>query len=87
MSQLPNGFAFVCPGVLDSTLMLAGTDKSNETRLNALIPWSISAEGKSWSIIVKASLLMTIIQTQCIGLTMRCSDTRVVSGLSAMSLI
>ncbi|CAA7270507.1 unnamed protein product [Cyclocybe aegerita] len=43
-AESSNGFSFICPGILDSTLMLAGTGKSNETRLSALIPWSVSAE-------------------------------------------
>ncbi|KDR73164.1 hypothetical protein GALMADRAFT_158296 [Galerina marginata CBS 339.88] len=44
MSRLSNGFSFVCPGILDSTLMLAGTGEANESRLSALIPWSVSAQ-------------------------------------------
>ncbi|EGN93606.1 hypothetical protein SERLA73DRAFT_97544 [Serpula lacrymans var. lacrymans S7.3] len=44
MSLFPNGFTFICPGILDSSLMLAsGSDKA-ELRLNHLIDWSISAE-------------------------------------------
>jgi len=41
-----NAFSFTCPGVLDSTLMLAGTGETNESRLSAVIPWSSTAEGK-----------------------------------------
>ncbi|KAF8898051.1 hypothetical protein CPB84DRAFT_1748061 [Gymnopilus junonius] len=43
-SELPNGFSFVCPGVLDSTLVLAGTGEANESRLGSLIPWAVPAE-------------------------------------------
>ncbi|PPQ73012.1 hypothetical protein CVT24_001401 [Panaeolus cyanescens] len=43
-SHLSNGFSFVCPGVLDSTLMLAGTGEESVARLNHHIPWSVSAE-------------------------------------------
>ncbi|KAF4610126.1 hypothetical protein D9613_010407 [Agrocybe pediades] len=39
-----NAFSFTCPGVLDSTLMLAGTGETNESRLSAVIPWSSTAE-------------------------------------------
>ncbi|KAF8154856.1 hypothetical protein B0H34DRAFT_540683 [Crassisporium funariophilum] len=44
IGSLSNAFSFVCPGVLDSTLMLAGTGEANESRLSYLIPWSFSAE-------------------------------------------
>ncbi|KAF9034533.1 hypothetical protein BJ165DRAFT_1356309 [Panaeolus papilionaceus] len=43
-SCLHNRFSFVRPGVLDSTLMLAGTGDESVARLNHRIPWSVSAK-------------------------------------------
>ncbi|KAF7358095.1 putative polyketide synthase [Mycena venus] len=40
-ASLPNGFSFVCPGILDSELMRS---ESHENRLKHLTEWSISAE-------------------------------------------
>ncbi|KAJ7661571.1 acyl transferase domain-containing protein [Mycena polygramma] len=37
---LPNGFAFVCPGILDSVFMLG----DHGSRLNHLLDWSISTD-------------------------------------------
>lgn len=48
MASLPNGFSFVCPGILDSALMLSDGIAGHEARLKHLTEWSISAEGNSW---------------------------------------
>lgn len=48
MGSLPNGFSFVCPGILDSALMLSDGIAGREARLKHLTEWSISAEGNSW---------------------------------------
>ncbi|OCH84204.1 putative polyketide synthase [Obba rivulosa] len=44
MSAIPNGFSFVCPGILDSSLMLASGTDANEIRLAHFIEWSLTAE-------------------------------------------
>ncbi|KAJ7877965.1 acyl transferase domain-containing protein [Mycena olivaceomarginata] len=44
MGSLPNGFSFVCPGILDSALMLSDGIAGHEARLKHLTEWSISAE-------------------------------------------
>ncbi|EEB95964.1 hypothetical protein MPER_04984, partial [Moniliophthora perniciosa FA553] len=44
VESIPNAFAFICPGVVDSSLML-GTGAIEQTRvLRTGIPWSMSAE-------------------------------------------
>ncbi|OSX62600.1 hypothetical protein POSPLADRAFT_1055973, partial [Postia placenta MAD-698-R-SB12] len=43
ISNMTNAFAFVCPGILDSSLMLAGHELA-VPRLGHAIQWSISAE-------------------------------------------
>ncbi|KAG2004326.1 CurK protein, variant 2 [Coprinopsis cinerea AmutBmut pab1-1] len=44
VAKFRNGFAFVCPGILDSTMMLAGADERKAVKLRRLTEWSISAE-------------------------------------------
>ncbi|KAK7041958.1 hypothetical protein VNI00_008940 [Paramarasmius palmivorus] len=44
IDTIPNGISFICPGILDSSLML-GTGAAEKNRaLRSVIPWSISAE-------------------------------------------
>ncbi|KAF9807197.1 hypothetical protein IEO21_08334 [Rhodonia placenta] len=43
LAQIPNAFSFVCPGVLDTSLMLAGNDMAAR-RLGHAVEWSFSAE-------------------------------------------
>ncbi|KIJ27700.1 hypothetical protein M422DRAFT_190704 [Sphaerobolus stellatus SS14] len=43
-SRLADGFSFICPGILDSTLMLA-SESVTEKNLDHFIEWSMSAEG------------------------------------------
>lgn len=40
-----NGFAFVCPGIVDSSLMLSDGIEGREHVLREHLKWSISAEG------------------------------------------
>ncbi|KAJ7638204.1 putative polyketide synthase [Roridomyces roridus] len=42
VAVLPNGFSFICPGILDSAFMLA--EGSNGSRLKHLLDWSISTD-------------------------------------------
>jgi len=42
--SIPNAFSFVCPGIIDSSLMLAGRDESQATHLTQFTSWSLSAE-------------------------------------------
>ncbi|KAJ6465896.1 putative polyketide synthase [Mycena vitilis] len=44
VSSLSNAFSFVCPGILDTSLMLAGANVGNGDRLKHLIEWSISTD-------------------------------------------
>ncbi|KAJ7656557.1 hypothetical protein B0H17DRAFT_1265163 [Mycena rosella] len=44
MLSIPNGFSFVCPGILDSSLMLSGGNPGSEIRLKHLTEWSISTD-------------------------------------------
>ena len=41
-----NAFSFICPGIIDSSLMLVGKDPSVAAHLNHISGWSINSEGK-----------------------------------------
>ncbi|KAJ6466074.1 putative polyketide synthase, partial [Mycena vitilis] len=43
MMALPNGFAFICPGIVDSAFFMSGGSQGS-TRLKHLIEWSISID-------------------------------------------
>lgn len=45
MACISNGFSFICPGIFDSSLMLAHGADLEESRLSHLIEWSLSAKG------------------------------------------
>ncbi|TFK24574.1 hypothetical protein FA15DRAFT_756455 [Coprinopsis marcescibilis] len=44
LAKIPNGFSFVCPGILDSTMMFAGADEATQVRLSRLASWSVTSE-------------------------------------------
>ncbi|KZT12695.1 uncharacterized protein LAESUDRAFT_668561 [Laetiporus sulphureus 93-53] len=39
-----NAFVFVCPGIIDSSLLLAGNIEQRDARFNHLLEWSMSTE-------------------------------------------
>lgn len=51
MLSVANGFSFVCPGILDSALMLSGESAGNNMRLKHLVEWSISMDGKHFHLL------------------------------------
>ncbi|CCM02247.1 uncharacterized protein FIBRA_04328 [Fibroporia radiculosa] len=44
ISLIPNAFSFVCPGILDSSMLLVGQANAQATIFSHFLEWSISAE-------------------------------------------
>ncbi|PCH36322.1 hypothetical protein WOLCODRAFT_108541 [Wolfiporia cocos MD-104 SS10] len=42
-AKLPNAFSFICPGIIDSSLVLAGKDEAAAGHMNQFATWALSA--------------------------------------------
>ncbi|PCH33723.1 hypothetical protein WOLCODRAFT_94052 [Wolfiporia cocos MD-104 SS10] len=42
-AKIPNAFSFVCPGIIDSSLVLAGKDEAAAGHMNQFATWGMSA--------------------------------------------